>query len=240
MRLKRFSAGGLLLVGAIVVASGSSVAASGAAVSELDIVGMNRVTINAMVTSTFHFQPGTIAVKRGGTITIKEQTGDAHTFTLVDPSLLPTTAGGVFSCGAPGTVCGAVLATHLQPCFSATPGTGLFAVCQSVLSFSGPPPTSCTVTNPLPPPPTVTFCNQLVGPTGGSNPSSLANLPLTTAWTAASPTSTCVAPFGFCQGDSVIVFPGETDVSWAVNLSPGTHHWMCVFHPWMQGDLLVS
>jgi len=238
MRLKRFSAGAIFLLGAVAVASGSSAVASGSSGSEIDIVGTNRVTINALVTSTFHFQPGTIAVKQGDTIKINELTGDAHTFTLVDPSLAPTTAGGVFRCGAPGTVCGAVLATHLQPCFSAPPNSGLALVCQSVLSFSGPPPTSCTVPNPLPPPATVTFCNQLVGPTGGSNPSSLSNLSLSTPWTTATPT--CVAPFGFCQGDSVIVFPGENNISWHVNLSPGTYHFMCVFHPWMQGDLLVS
>ncbi len=235
MRLKRFSAGGLLLVGAIVVASGSSVAASGAAVSELDIVGTNRATINALETSTFHFQPGTIAVKPGATITVKNQTSDGHTFTLVDPKLLPT-ATQVFQCGAPSVpVCGAVFFAHLAPCFTSPPPdptSALGMACASALSFTGPPPTSCTVP--------VTFCFQLVGPTGGSNPSSLANLPLTTAWTT-TPTATCAAfPFGICPGDSVIIFPGEPDISWVVNLSPGTHHWMCVIHPWMQGDLLVS
>jgi plastocyanin len=224
----------LVFVSAVTVAADTST-------PQIDIVGTNRVTINAIISSTFHFQPGTISVKQGDTITIKEHTGDAHTFTLVDASLEPTTANTVFMCGAPGTICGAVLATHLQPCLTAVPGSGLAIVCAGVLRMTGPPPTSCTVPDPtLPPPATVTFCNQFISPTGGSNPSSLSGLSLTTPWTAPpAPPATCNAPFGFCQGNSVIVFPGETDISFVVNLSPGTYHFMCVFHPWMQGDLIV-
>ncbi len=243
MRLKRLSAGGILLLGAVAVASGSSAVASGSSVRELDIVGTNRVTINAIVSSTFHFQAGTIAVKRGDTITLHEQTGDAHTFTLVDKTLLPTTAEEVFGCGGPGTVCGAVFFAHFQPCFTSpppNPSSALGMACASALSFMGSPPTSCTVTDPVLG--TVPFCFQVVGAGGGSNPSSLSGLSLNTPWTAATATSppppTCI--FGFCRGDSVIVFPGETNISFVVNLSPGTHHFMCVVHPWMQGDLIVS
>lgn len=232
-----------LLVLATPAAAGKTQLASLTAGTEahsktIDIVGADRVVINRFVESTFRFKPGTVHVKQGETVALTNQTTDVHTFTLVDPSLLPT-AAGVFGCGGPGTVCGAVLFTHILPCLSAAPGSGLAAVCASVMRMTGPPPTSCTVTDPvLGSPATVTFCFQLVGPTGGSNPSSLSKLPLTTAWTT--PTSTCAAPFGFCRGDSVLVFPGETDISWVVNLAPGTHHFMCVFHPWMQGELVVE
>lgn len=98
----------------------------------------------------------------------------------------------------------------------------------------GPPGTICF--GPLmahfpqgPPPPTTTTCNpptcvQFID--GGSTSATPPGLD--TAWTMTTP------------GDSVIIAPGQT-IQLPVTAAAGTTlHYFCIFHPWMQGEIIVD
>ena len=105
-----------LLVVATPAAAGTSAASQSAAhkshTRTIDIVGGNSVIINQSLSTTYRFKPGTTHVRTGDTIVLTNHSDDVHSFSLVDASLRPTTVEGVFGCGAPGTICGAVLAMH--------------------------------------------------------------------------------------------------------------------------------
>jgi plastocyanin len=99
-------------------------AAEAAQSKTIDIVGGNVLKINKSIASTYHFQPGNVHVHQGDTIVLTNHSDDFHSFSLVDASLLPTTAGDVFNCGAPGTICGAVVADHFPNGFPQGPPAG--------------------------------------------------------------------------------------------------------------------
>src|SRR5207302_7913608 len=99
-------------------------AAVGTQSKTIDIIGGDVLKINKSIASTYRFQPGNAHVHQGDTIVLTNHSDDFHTFSLVDTSLLPTTAGDVFNCGAPGTICGAVFADHFPNGFPQGPPAG--------------------------------------------------------------------------------------------------------------------
>lgn len=186
-------------------------------------VGGEQVRLNKVVSSDFHFSPSRpVHVRQGDTITLKETSGDGHTFTLVEASALPTTFNGIFFCGAPAII---------APGFVGSPacvnnGTPGYPFTLHLTPLFPPPwlpiPSSCT---PGP------ICNQFVDGGVASNTNTLG---LDTAWSFKPDGSVKTA------GDSVLLLPGST-FTLTVTAPAGTHlHFMCVFHPWMQGEIIVD
>lgn len=146
---------GVVVSVAVVVFGGGA----GAASTTVSIVGSDTFIPNGKIESTFHFTPGTISVRSGGTAQWVDSTADPHTITIVKASQVPATENQVFNC----------------------------KVCQSQ------PPVAD------------------VGAPGLNTP-----------------------------GDSLIVKSGGS-VSAPVTGTPGTVlHYICIFHPWMQGVITVS
>lgn len=112
----------IALVSSILVLAGTMLIQASTANDEdgnlIQIVGGFHVKINRFISNDFRFSPGTIHVRHGGKITVFNLTPEAHTFSLVDPSLLPTTVNDVLSCGSNFTVldiCTAIFFAHAPP-----------------------------------------------------------------------------------------------------------------------------
>jgi hypothetical protein len=164
----------------------------------IDIQGLDTaVVINQFFGSTLRFGSGTVHVRHGGTIVLTNHSNDGHSFTLVDPALLPKTVNDIFNCF--GGICGAVAGAHF-------PG-GL------------PPglPASCLPIGQYP-------CIQFID---NGQPSAVPPS-LDTPWTLST------------GGDSVVILPGAAPIAMTVTAKPGTYHFMCVVHPWMQGAFIVD
>jgi len=91
-----------VMVGALAVAVASAVVVfgggAGASSTSVSIVGNDSFIPNGKIESTFHFSPGTISVRSGGSAQWIDATPDPHTITIVKASQLPTTANQVFNC----------------------------------------------------------------------------------------------------------------------------------------------
>lgn len=185
-------------------------------------VGSEQVRINRVITSNFRFSPNhAVHVKQGDTITLKETTNDGHTFTLVEASALPTTFNGVIFCGAPAIISPGFVGS--AACVNNRPGYPFtLHLTQNFPPPWLPIPTSCT---PGP------ICFQFVDGGVASNTNTLG---LDTAWSFNSDGSVKT------PGDSVLLLPGQT-FTLTVTAPVGTHlHFMCIFHPWMQGEIVVD
>jgi plastocyanin len=150
------------------------------------IRGIEHFVPNTLVFADFRFSPGPLSVKSGEKVTWTNTTTDPHTVSIVNAADLPTNISQVFHCGAPGTVCAAVLACHFPNGFG--PG--------------GPNP------------PIVPQCGNAV------------NGQLSAV------------------GDSTLVrapgIPLPSTVTFNITAPAGsTLHYMCVIHPWMQGEIDV-
>ena len=103
----------IALIGVVAVIVFSPTAAAASTSATVQIVGGEGVLINHKIFASFHFKPGSIEINSGGTVTFENLvTMDGHTISIVDPANLPTNVTQVFGCGAPGTVCAAILAQH--------------------------------------------------------------------------------------------------------------------------------
>jgi len=185
-------------------------------------VGGESVQINKLVSSNFRFSPNQpVHVKQGDTITLKETSGDGHTFTLVETSALPSTFNGILFCGAPAIIAPGFVGS--PACVNNAPGYPFTLH----LTPSFPPPWLAIPASCTPGP----ICNQFVdgGVAGNTN-----TLGLDTAWSFNPDGSVRTA------GDSVLLLPGQT-FTLTVSAPVGTHlHFMCIFHPWMQGEIVVD
>lgn len=179
----------------------------------ISTIGGPVVKINQYEAITLRFAPDhPIFVKSGSTIVLTEASNDGHTFTVVDKSLLPQTTNDVLSCG------------------TGAPGSD---ICSTVLAAHGalaPPPSTIPTPQPycqtVPNPPfgDIAQCTDAGAqvPSGGAFPN------IDTAYTLTS------------GGDSIILLPGQSIVL-TISAPAGTVlHFMCVFHPWMQGEIVVT
>jgi plastocyanin len=152
----------------------------GPAKAKIVIKGDESFKPNVVLTNTFRFEPGTVTVRSGGTVTMTNTTADAHALSIVKASQVPRTINQLHSC----SVCEAILKEH-------------------GINFEGPP------TNGPPP--------HLVVNAGAA---------------------------GFdTPGDSVVIGPKGKGgpVTFKITARPGTTlHFVCAFHAWMQGRLLVK
>jgi len=189
--------------------------------STVTIVGAEHFQINKVVSADFRFSPNSpIHVRHGDTLAIKETSNDGHTLTFVDASALPSTFNGIFFCGAPNIISPGFVGS---PACVQAPGYPFFLH----LTQNFPPPWLPIPASCLPGP----ICNQYVDGGAASNTNTLG---VDTTWS--------FNPDGSIKtsGDSIFILPGQT-ITVTVTASPGAHlHFMCIFHPWMQGEIIVD
>jgi plastocyanin len=80
----------------------------GPARAKVEINGTESIKPNAYLQISFHFTPGTIPIRSGGTITLTNNTKDPHSLSLVKASQVPHTAAQVENCAA----CSAIAKSH--------------------------------------------------------------------------------------------------------------------------------
>jgi len=160
------------------------------------------------------YKPSVLYVHHDEWITISDPSQIEHTFTLVSPSFEPHTTTQLTDCGAPDTVCLAAQLAH-DPSGAPPPAPP-----------SPPYPNTCEtqVISPGPPAQTLYQCvsNGVALASGSPFPA------LSTPFTSVS------------GGDSIVLFPGESFMV-QVTAPVGTVlHFMCIIHPWMQGEIVVT
>jgi hypothetical protein len=174
--------------------------------------GCNGLVIDQSVTNTLHYAPNKpIYVHHGEWITLKDKSDDTHTFTLVQGSLLPKTVAAVNACGSLPPTLGTICAAVFAAHLPGGVPPG---------PMSPPYPSTClAITSPA----TFQCIDGGVGvPNGGAFPRLNTPFTLTTG------------------GDSIILFPLES-ITVQVTAPAGTVlHFMCVIHPWMQGEIIVT
>jgi plastocyanin len=192
----------------------------------VSILGRQTVTANGRYLATYHFPDEPIRVAQGGTITFMNKTDDAHNITLVKKSDLPVPlngkpvdAGAIFNNCA---ICNAVDQTYGGS--QNGPPSGL-QIDNGVLSDDDAEADAdvtdtgaiASATNPLPPGLPVLVADFDTPSTGGVTPTV--------------GDSTLVGP----QGSG---FPTQRTVQ--MTGKPGTYWYMCTFHPWMEGSIVVE
>jgi plastocyanin len=93
----------LSLVGTALGAGGK-----GPARAKVEINGAESIKPNAYLQISFHFTPGTIPIRSGGTVTLTNNTTDAHSLSLVTASQVPHTIKQLQNCAA----CNAIAKSH--------------------------------------------------------------------------------------------------------------------------------
>ncbi len=172
--------------------------------------GCSAYVIDASASFDIGYGPSVIYVHHGEWITIRDTSQDEHTFTLVSPSVEPKTVA------------------QINACESDSPGT----VCLNALIDhvpggvppAAPEPTpyqnSCYVyTSPV-----AYQCVQ--AGVGLSNGSPFPGLK--TSFTSTT------------GGDSIVLFPSESFMVQVTAPAGSVLHFMCVIHPWMQGEIIVT
>jgi hypothetical protein len=177
----------------------------------IDTAGGPGVRINEALFFTYRFVPNhPIFVPSGATILLIDSSDDGHTLTLVVKSDLPKHVGDVLSCGPPGSVCFPALAAHFP---------------------QGPPPGLPTICDPNASTPCIPYVQ--AGTPCGTVPSCTGPYPISTPYNIDSSGNVVSG------GDSVVILPGQT-IQLKITAQPGTVlHYMCVFHAWMQGEIIV-
>lgn len=170
--------------------------------------------------TTYHFPDAPIRVNQNGFITFVNNTNDFHTITLVDAAAVPTS----FDCGlcdATNTVFGGggsgppngLQIDNGQITDAKTEGEDADALDPhyTYLPEILPIPASDVLIEDFDTPGTYGTTGPQVGD------------------------ATLVAPAGFPSPDHQILPSREIQVTAA----PGTYHYICTFHPWMQGTIVV-
>jgi plastocyanin len=90
--------------------AGSAIAAGGKGPAKAKIVikGAESFKPNAYLKIGFHFDPGTVTIRSGGTVTLANNTTDGHTLSIVKQSQLPRTFKQIENCSA----CSAIAKSH--------------------------------------------------------------------------------------------------------------------------------
>jgi T5SS/PEP-CTERM-associated repeat protein len=98
------------IIGVALMAMAASAVGAGKAPSKgkVTIKGAETFQPNSYLKIGFHFAPGTVTIKSGGTITLTNTTSDAHTLSIVKKSQVPRTVAQLENC----EVCGAILKSH--------------------------------------------------------------------------------------------------------------------------------
>jgi plastocyanin len=99
-----------LIAAAPLTIAGTALGAGGKgpARAKVEINGTESIKPNAYLKIGFHFTPGTIPIRSGGTITLTNNTPDPHSLSLVKASQVPHTAKQDENCAA----CFAIAKSH--------------------------------------------------------------------------------------------------------------------------------
>jgi plastocyanin len=95
---------------ALLTVAGSALGAGGKgpATARIVIKGAESFKPNVYDKNTFHFEAGTVTIRSGGTVTLTNNTTDAHSLSIVTRAQLPRTINQINNC----SVCGAILSSH--------------------------------------------------------------------------------------------------------------------------------
>jgi plastocyanin len=211
------TAGMALSASSIAVGASAYASSSAAKGVTVQIVGTNILRVNDSIKTTYRF-PDTIRVHQGELITFNNRTVEAHTVALVRAADLPTTVAGVFNCALCNTV---------NSIFSPSGGPGLPAGVQidngKITDDESDADADVTDPNvpsgvPLPFPVLVQDFNVSAhsGPGGSMTVGDATLVP------------------------STVDHVGFTARTVKVTADPGTYHYFCTFHAWMQGTLIVT
>jgi hypothetical protein len=104
----------LLLLPILVVGGNAAMAKSGKASKNARVEMTGKLTFkrNKFIRDGAHFSPGTVVIRSGGKLTLKNRQPHPHTFSIVSKSDVPKTIGKVDNCGAPGTICDKIFTAH--------------------------------------------------------------------------------------------------------------------------------
>ncbi|MDQ6811394.1 MAG: hypothetical protein M3Z95_05805 [Actinomycetota bacterium] len=99
-----------VLGAALLTVAGSALAAGGKGPAKAKIVikGGESLVPNAYIKLSFHFAPGTVPIRSGGTVTLTNLSKDGHTLSIVTRSQVPRTIQQLQNC----TACEAALKAH--------------------------------------------------------------------------------------------------------------------------------
>ncbi len=192
------------------IAVGASAYASGSAKGITVDIRGTNILKINRAISTTYRFPDTIKVHKGEWVTFVNKTVEAHTVTLVDAADLPTTVNGVFNCSLCNKVNG-IYGTGNGPPHGVQIDNG---------KISDDSSHDADVTDPN-------------VPAGAHLPFPVLVEDFDTAG------------HGNTVGDSTLV-PSTTNHvgfsarSISVTAAPGTYHYYCTFHAWMQGTLIVT
>jgi plastocyanin len=112
MSRRKYARGGMA-VAALTVAAAVAVPAFAAAPANVTqkTVGKPKFVSNRSITDNLHFKLDRISIKKGGTLTIKDTSGQDHTLSLVKRSQVPRNIKGVDGCFGKGP-CDEIAVAH--------------------------------------------------------------------------------------------------------------------------------
>lgn len=181
----------------------------------VSITGTETFQPNGLKT-TYHFPDAPIRVNHNGYITFVNETNDFHTITLVDAAAVPTS----FDC----SLCDATNTTYGG---GNGPPNGL-QIDNGQLTDDGdndadaPDPNYTPGVLPIPASDVLIEDFDTPGTYGTDGTPHVGD-------------STIVAPPGFPSPDLQVLPSREIQVT----ATAGTYHYICTFHPWMQGTIIV-
>lgn len=98
----------LLCVALLAMAASALGAGGGPSKGKITIGGSETFQPNSYLKLGFHFIPGTVTIRSGGTITLTNVTTDPHTLSIVKKSQVPHTLAQLGNC----EVCGEIFKSH--------------------------------------------------------------------------------------------------------------------------------
>jgi plastocyanin len=103
-----------MLVLAVAAAGGTAVAASKKAPNKATIQMKGKLVVkrNKFLKDGAGFYPGTVSIRSGGTLTLRNRQEAPHTFSIVKGSDVPKSVGKMLDCGSPGTICDSIFTSH--------------------------------------------------------------------------------------------------------------------------------
>jgi plastocyanin len=192
-------------------ATSSNAAAQGTQHVTVDILGKDVLLPNGYLENTYRF-PKTITIRRGGEITFVNRTTDGHTMTMVVASDLPRNGAQVDNCG---------LCNQVTNLFGAGgSGPPKYAQIDGGVPGDGSDHDADKPDPGVPPGFPLKALIEDFDTPAHTNPHAKATI-----------------------GDATIIGPvggPVTQRTIVVTAPPGTYHYMCTFHPWMQGTIIVT
>jgi plastocyanin len=102
------------LVLALVAFGGSAIAASKKAPNKATVQMKGKLVIkrNKYFKDGAGFYPGSVTIRSGGSLTLRNRQEAPHTFSIVKSSDVPRSTGKILNCGSPGTICDTIFTSH--------------------------------------------------------------------------------------------------------------------------------